>query len=75
MSDRITGFMVVLDEDMTEESAKYTLLMLERIKGVIGVKPVVGRGSPDAMLATRVSIKIAEKIMDLARSVLNHPVS
>lgn len=45
MTDRYSGFVVTLKEDMREDDAQATIGALRQIKGVVDVQPVVGGGS------------------------------
>ena len=41
MTDRITAYLVTLDEPIREDDAEPTLAAIRQIKGVASVKPVV----------------------------------
>jgi hypothetical protein len=41
MTDRITAYLVVLDEPTREDDAEATLAAIRQIKGVLTVEPVV----------------------------------
>lgn len=41
MTDRHSGYVVVLDKDIREDDAEAVITALKMIKGVVGVKPVI----------------------------------
>ena len=41
MTDRHSGYIVVLEKDIREDDAERTIEALKQIKGVIGVTPIV----------------------------------
>jgi len=41
MTDRIGGFIVVLEQDIREDDAEATLTALRQVRGVVSVEPVV----------------------------------
>jgi hypothetical protein len=44
MTDRLKGFVVVLEEDLPEDDAEPVLSAIRMVKGVVSVKPVIARG-------------------------------
>lgn len=69
MSDRINGFIVILDKDYKDEDIKSTISAIERIKGVIAVKPNIV--TPDEHIAgERTKIEIVNMIYDFAQQIL-----
>lgn len=66
MTDRHAGYLVVLEEDIRQDDALWTINAIKHIKGVVSVKPVIG--SFDVHIAEeRVRIEIWEKIRALLR--------
>ena len=41
MTDRHAGYIVVLDKDIREDDAEFTLNALRMVRGVVSVEPVV----------------------------------
>lgn len=70
MSDRINGFIVVLDKDYKDEDIEPTITAIEQIKGVIAVKPNIVT-TDDYIAKERTKIEIANKIYELAQQILN----
>lgn len=70
MSDRINGFIVVLDKDYKDEDIESTINAIEQIKGVVSVKPNIVT-SNEYIAAERTKIEIVNKIYDFAQQVLS----
>lgn len=69
MSDRINGFIVVLDKDYKDEDIEATISAIEQIKGVIAVKPNIV--TPNECIAKhQTRIEIVNKIYDFAQQIL-----
>lgn len=66
MTDRHSGFIVVLDKDIREDDAQPIISAIRQIKGVMDVQPIVS--DPLLHIASiRVKNDILEKIMELLR--------
>jgi len=51
MTDRYSGYVVVLDKDIREDDARHVLGILRQLKGVQSVEPVVQ--SPESIIIER----------------------
>ncbi len=60
MTDRLKGYLVVLERDIREDDAEPILEALKMIKGVMEVKPYVTK-SEDSILEIRTKNKMIEK--------------
>lgn len=69
MSDRINGFIVVLDKDYKDEDIEPTINAIEQIKGVIAVKPNIVTAD-DYIAKERTKIEIVNKLYDFAQQIL-----
>lgn len=69
MSNRINGFIVVLDKDYKDEDVEATISAIKQIKGVISVKPNIVT-SNDYIANQKTRIEIANKIYDFAQQIL-----
>ena len=70
MSDRINGFVVILDKDYKDEDVEATIKAIEQIKGVVAVKPNIVT-SDEHMAEARIKIEIVNKIYDFAQEILS----
>ena len=69
MSNRINGFIVVLDKDYKDEDVEATISAIKQIKGVIGVKPNIVT-SNESISKYQTKIEIVNKIYDFAQQIL-----
>jgi nitrate reductase NapAB chaperone NapD len=69
MSDRINGFIVVLDKDYKDEDIEPTIKAIEQIKGVIAVKPNIVTAD-DYIAKERTKIEIVNKLYDFTQQIL-----
>ena len=65
MSNRINGFIVVLDKDYKDEDVEATISAIKQIKGVIAVKPNIVSAN-DHILREKIKFDICRKIENLA---------
>lgn len=70
MSDRINGFVVILDKNYKDEDIEATINAIEQIKGVVAVKPNIVT-SDDHIAETRIKIEIVNKIYEFAQEILS----
>ena len=70
MSDRINGFVVVLDKDYKDEDVEATIKAIEQIKGVVAVKPNIVTGN-EHIATERTKLKIVNKLYDFAQEILS----
>lgn len=70
MTDRYSGFIVVLKQNLREDDAEQTLNALRQIRGVATVEPVVSEPSSDFVARTQERIRITNALYD-ALSKLN----
>lgn len=68
MSDRINGFVVILDKDYKDEDVEQTINAIKQIKGVLEVKPNIVT-AVERIAGERLKIEIANKICDFAREI------
>lgn len=69
MSDRINGFVVILDKDYKDEDVEQTINAIKQIKGVLEVKPNIVT-LDEHIVGERIKIEIVNKIYDFAREIL-----
>ena len=69
MSDRINGFVVILDKDYKDEDIEATIKAIEQIKGVVAVKPNIVKHN-DYIAKEQTKINIVEKIYNFAQDIL-----
>lgn len=62
MSDRIKGYVVVLEENMREDDAQAITNAIKMVKGVLTVQPVIG-GIEDVFTEERVRRELGEKLL------------
>ena len=70
MSDRINGFVVILDKDYKDEDIESTINAIKQIKGVVAVKPNIVT-SDEHIAETRIKLEIVNKIYDFAQEILS----
>ncbi len=63
MTDRHSGYVVVLERDMREDDAAATLAAIQQIKGVLTVEPVVASGM-DQINHLRAKREMQDKIFE-----------
>lgn len=67
MSNRINGYIVILEQDCRDDNAKATLEAIKRIKGVLDVKENIS--TADEIIAeTRIRQEFKEKLWKLITS-------
>lgn len=66
MSDSTKAFIVILDEDLSEEVSQQTQQALMHLRGVIGVKPHV-HDIADVIAASRARHRLAESVYEFMR--------
>lgn len=69
MSDRINGFVVILDKDYKDEDVEQTINAIRQIKGVISVKPNIVKIT-DSIGIQRTKIEISHKLYDFIGQIL-----
>ena len=70
MSDRINGFVVILDKDYKDDDVEQTINAIKQIKGILEVKPNIVT-AVERIAGERLKIEIANKICDFAREILS----
>ena len=63
MTDRIGGFIVVLEEAIRADDAEDTLTALRQVRGVISVEPIV-TDSNTHLAAARIKRDLRQKVWD-----------
>lgn len=71
MTDRYSGFMVVLADDIRDDDAADTLTALRMVHGVARVEPVVSSPGAAAMADMQVRSKIATELFAMGRKLLD----
>jgi hypothetical protein len=67
MSNRITAFLVTLEEPIHEDDAEITLAAIRQLRGVLDVQPVVGNALGEQAAVTRRDIAWQRAIGDAIR--------
>lgn len=62
MTDRYSGFHVVLEEDLRDDDAQATIAAIRQIKGVMAVEPVTANYE-DILAKNRVRLEIGDSIL------------
>jgi hypothetical protein len=69
VTDRHSGYIVVLADDIREDDAEEGVLnAIRMIKGVVSVKPVLAGGQQQYALAHRRDVAWRDALADLARN-------
>jgi hypothetical protein len=73
MTDRITGFTVVLDEPLRDDESAIANLLnaIGLLRGVAAVKPVVGELAPEHIAELRTRAHLATQIYAAVDGVLH----
>lgn len=69
MTDRVSGFVVTLKQDIREDDVESTLDAIRHIKGVLGVMPVVTSAS-DHINRSRVQQEAGQRVIELGIRIL-----
>lgn len=67
MTDRITAYLVTLDEPIHEDDAEITLAAIRQLRGVLDVQPVTGNALGEQAAVTRRDIAWQRAIGDAIR--------
>ena len=65
MSDRIKGFIVTLDKDLSEEASDYVLKAIQMVKGVLAVESITADLMGDEHIRTRTLIKLQDDVLEV----------
>jgi len=65
MSDRIKGFIVTLDKDLSEEASDHVLKAIQMVKGVLAVEPITADLMGDEHIRTRTLIKLQNDVLEV----------
>lgn len=66
MTDRLKGYVVILEENIREDDAERITQALAMVKGVLGVQPLVADTS-DMIIRERVRSEIQRRLLDVLR--------
>ena len=66
MTDRLKGYLVVLDMNIREDDAEPITKAIEQIRGVLSVQPLVG-SVDDAIAEERAKHKFFDKLVEVLR--------
>lgn len=69
MTDRHSGYLVVLDQDIREDDAEATLTALRMVRGVLSVEPVVS-DIQQVIAERRLTGRIASSLLQWMRENL-----
>jgi hypothetical protein len=69
MSNRIGGLLVVLEQDVTEETFVEIQKALHLLKGVVKVTPISTSGYSEAIATMRERTRVQEKLLDLIKDL------
>lgn len=69
MTDRIKGFVVVLDQDIREDDVQPLIDAIGLLRHVTAVKPLVA-GIEDSMIRMRTTREISERLLEFIRKEL-----
>lgn len=74
MSDRICGFVVILEKDLREEGADQLMQSIRLLKGVVDVRPQIADLETNIGYS-RGKLAIKEKLMEFLRAdyLADHP--
>jgi hypothetical protein len=64
VTDRLKGFVVVLDQDLREDDAEATLTAIRQLRHVIAVEPVKA-GTDDAFAEERVRYELGRRLLEV----------
>lgn len=70
MSDRVNGFVVILDKNYKDDDVKDIMNAIKQIKGVVAVNPNVVDAS-DYIVPMRTRIEVANMLYDFIEKLLN----
>lgn len=63
MTDRHTGYVIVLEKNMRDDDARTTIDAIKHIRGVLDVKPIIN--TAESMIAeTRAERVVQQKVLD-----------
>lgn len=69
MTDRHTGYLVILDKDVRDDDAEWIINAMRMIKGVRKVEPIIG--NPDIQIAeSRARLEIRQRVFDALTDVV-----
>lgn len=63
MTDRHSGYIVTLSEDIREDDAEFIINALKMVKGVVEVKPVISDPSVNCVVEHRVKNAMRTKLL------------
>jgi len=69
MTDRHSGYVVVLEEDLRSDDAEATLTALRMTKGVLTVEPIIASLAGKGIIEERVRAAIRAKVVALLRDI------
>lgn len=71
MTDRYSGFVVVLADDIRDDDAADTLTALRMVHGVARVEPVVSSPGAKAIADMQMRSELANELIRMARQLLS----
>lgn len=72
MTDRISGFIVILDQDIRDDDIESTVAAIRQIKHVAHVQPQVA-SYDDVLALVRARREIGDKLLDLHKEIHGYP--
>lgn len=70
MTDRHSGFLVVLHHDMREDDAEHIRHAIQMINGVQGVTPVPADHTSEFLHQFRIRTELAQRLHELANNLI-----
>jgi hypothetical protein len=67
MTDRHSGYVVILSHDIRKDDAEAIIAAIQMIKGVKAVKPIVAEPSAGSIVESRIKMEVADRLREVAR--------
>lgn len=74
MTDRLSGFIVVLEHTIRDDDAEQTIQAIKQIKGVLTVEPVVADGIAEHTARAWARHQMSRRLYELAESFVRPEV-
>lgn len=69
MTDRHSGYVVILTDDVREDDAEPTLNALRMVKGVLSVEPIIASLAGEIITEQRVRAAVRAKLTELLQDI------
>jgi len=67
MTERFSGLVVILEDDIREDDAQPLIRAIAQLRGVMEVRPVTSRPGLEMVLRERLHTRLLERIMQVMR--------